>query len=54
MLQGGNSYAIRMRLSSTDLYRTERCTNTMERYAVSINMATVRSDEVVLTLISPN
>jgi hypothetical protein len=43
-----------MCLSSADLDRTERCMNTMEYDAVSINMATVRSDEVVLMLMSPN
>jgi len=43
-----------MCLSSADLDRTERCMNTMDDDAISTNMATVRSDEVVLTLKSPN
>jgi len=54
MLQGSNFYVMRMCLSSADLDRTERCTNTMEYEATGTNMATVMSDEVVFTLMSPN
>jgi hypothetical protein len=54
MLQGSTFYAIFMCLSSADLDRTERCMNMMDDDAISTNMATVRSDEEVLTLMSPN
>jgi len=42
-----------MCLSSADVDRTERCMNTMEYDAIGTNMATVRSDVVALTLMSP-